>query len=70
MMESTFKINKFDSFDDETQQEIQDFICGFTTDWEIDFFNYCDACGKESELIKVESEGGIIRICKDCNNAI
>ena len=53
--------------DEETQQEIQDFISGYTTDWSIAFYSYCDACGLKKELMKKETESGIIRICADCN---
>ena len=66
-METIFRINNFDSLDREAQEEIQDFVTGITQNWEIEIFNHCDVCGKCAELIRKETEGGIIRICKNCN---
>ena len=65
-MESVFKINNFDSLDEDVQQDIQDFIAGYTTEWVVEFYSHCDACGLEKELTKIETEGGIIRVCQDC----
>lgn len=65
-MEIRLIINNLGSLDEETQQEIQDFISGLTTDWEIEFFSHCDACSVESSLIKVETDDGLIRVCPDC----
>lgn len=65
-MESVLKINDFNKFSEETQQEIQDYISGTTTNWQIDFYSHCDSCSAEDELFKVETDGGIIRVCKNC----
>lgn len=65
-MESVFKINNFDSLDEHSQQEIQDFISGITSQWQIELFSYCDSCEAESELNRIETEGGIIRVCNNC----
>ncbi len=66
MMESRLIINKFDELDEPLQQRIQDFISGETTNWSIEFFSHCDGCGKQKELIRVETDGGITRICAEC----
>jgi len=66
-MEAVMKINNFDSLDERTQQDIQDFISGLTTEWEIELFSHCDVCCEESSLNKIETEGGIIRVCDTCN---
>lgn len=65
-MESTFKINQFDSLDEEMQQEIQDFVSGITQEWSIQYHTHCDICGCKKDLKRLETEGGVIRACDVC----
>lgn len=59
-------INDFDKLTVEEQEEIQDAISGYTPNFYIVDLSECDACGKKEYLHKVETDGGIIRLCQNC----
>lgn len=65
-MESEFRIYQFDKLDDNTQQDIQDFISGVTHKWAIEIYNYCNMCSCEAELHRMEWKEGVVRLCKPC----
>jgi len=69
-METVFKINNFDSLSEETQKEIQDYVSGITIEWEIECFAHCDVCSEKSVLLTIETDGGILRVCKKCEEKL
>jgi hypothetical protein len=59
-------INKFEELRKEEQEDIQDFIAGYTPNVFIVEKNECDVCSKKRYLHRVETEEGIIRVCTEC----
>lgn len=69
-MKTRLIINKFNRLNIEHQKEIQDFICGFTTNWKIEEIkhNDCDLCSnpKNLELKKVSGCDFVMELCLEC----
>lgn len=67
-MEKVLKINNFDKIDNDTQEYIKNLVSLYTNSWEINVCSHCDLCGYyKDNLIKKETDGGLIRVCSICN---
>lgn len=70
-----FVINGFDKLDIESQKQIQDFVSGITPNFiisEEDIYSSsdcgCDVCGLSKHLFRIDTDGGIIHLCKECRD--